>query len=366
MPCLPDPFVRDLHSEGIMKRYSTRFLFIISVLISISILGAILFFTVGPKTLEALHQVHFKYILFSFLLGLLANGFDSIRIQILCQAFGYHLPFWEGLKAIFAYNFLANITPSAMGGEPVMIYMLTLKTGMDTEKASTIAILRGILLILIIAIGGPVIIFFHREYLKASLMKSLFDYMAILFLIIIGITIYGFFNLNKLRSLLERGIGFFQRYRFFQRYPNPNVWARHIFNWLEAFISSFKYLFQHRKSSIIYTGFFTILNMLANYSIAYVLIRGLGHDIHFLKVLAMQIVLYFLLYLTPTPGGSGFAEGGFYLLFHNLVPTHIIGILLILWRFFIAYLWVMVGWFVIFKGLGFEGLEEIKERIPSA
>jgi len=346
------------------RKYSTRFLFIISFLISVSILGAILFFTVGPKTWDALQHIHFRYIFFSFVLGLLSNCFDSIRIQILCQAFGYHLPFWEGLKAIFAYNFLANITPSAMGGEPVLIYILTEKTGMDTEKATTIAIMRGILLILILAIGGPIILFFHREYLKTSLTKSLFDYVAILFLIIIGIIVYGFFNLNKLRSLLEKIIGFFQRYRLFQRYPNPHIWERHIFSWLEEFISSFKYLFKYKKISIIYTSLFTVLTLFANYSIAYVLIRGLGHDIHLLKVLAIQIILYFLLYLTPTPGGSGFAEGGFYLLFYSFVPKHLIGILLILWRFFIAYLWVIVGWFVIFKSLGFKGLEEIKEKIP--
>jgi uncharacterized protein (TIRG00374 family) len=122
-------------------------------------------------------------------------------------------------------------------------------------------------------------------------------------------------------------------------------------------------LFKHRKTSIIYTAFFTILTLFANYSIAYVLIKGLGSDINFLKVLAIQIILYFLLYLTPTPGGSGFAEGGFYLLFYNLVPQHLIGILLLLWRFFIAYLWVIAGWLVIIKGFGFKGLEEIKEKI---
>ncbi|MGA1865009.1 MAG: lysylphosphatidylglycerol synthase transmembrane domain-containing protein [bacterium] len=345
------------------KKYSTRFLFIVSFVISISILGAILFFTVGPKTWEALQQIHLRYIFLSFILGLLFNSFDSVRIKILCRAFGYHLPFWEGLKTVFAYNFLANVTPSAMGGEPILIYKLIEKTGMDTEKATTIAIVRGILLILIISICGPAILFFHREYLKTSLLKHLFDYVSILFLIIIGIIIYGFFNLNKLHSLLERIIGFFQKYRLFRKHTNPQDWARHVFNWLEKFIASFKYLFQHQKVSIIYTAFFTILTLFANYSIAYVLIKGLGYDIDFLEVLSIQIILYFLLYLTPTPGGSGFAEGGFYLLFYNLIPQHLIGILLVLWRFFIAYLWVIAGWFVIIKGFGFKGLEEIKEKI---
>ncbi|MGA1795988.1 MAG: lysylphosphatidylglycerol synthase transmembrane domain-containing protein [bacterium] len=348
------------------KGLSLRFFLFASLLISVSIIGAVLFFTVGQKTWEALKEIQFRYIFLSFILGLLANCFDTMRIQTLSQAFGFHLPFWGGLKAILAYNFMANITPSAMGGEPVLIYLLIEKTGMDTHKATAVAIVRGIFLILIIAIAGPVVLLFHREYLKTSLMKSLFDYMAILFLVIVGVIIYGFLNLDKLHAMLEKVIGFLFRYRIFQRHPSPAVWIRHIYWWMEEFISSFKYLFQQKKASIVCTGGFTVLSMLANYSVAYVLLKGLSYDIHFLKVLAIQIVLYFLLYLTPTPGGSGFAEGGFYVLFYPFVPNHLLGILLILWRFFIAYLWVLAGWVVIMRGLGIKGLEEIKEKITLA
>ncbi len=345
------------------KKYSIRFLFISFFFISVSIIGAVLFFTVGPKTWEALQQIKFRYIFLSFLLGLIANSFDTIRIKILSSAFDYHLSFWEGLKAVFAYHFLANITPSAMGGEPVLIYMLTEKTGMNTKKATTIAIVRGVLLLFIIALGGSIILFFHREYLKIPFMKVLFDYIAVLLVVIAAVILYSFYNLAKVRALLEWIISFLQHYKLFQRHSTPQLWIKHIEMWVAEFISSFKYLFQQKKMSLINTGVFTLLSMFANYSIIYILIKGLRFDLSLLKVLAIQIILYFVLYLTPTPGGSGFAEGGFYLLFYNFIPKHLIGILLILWRFFIAYLWVLVGWIVIIKGFGFRGLEEIKEKI---
>ncbi|MBN2373527.1 flippase-like domain-containing protein [bacterium] len=346
------------------KRSSLRFLLITSLLISLTIIVVVLSFTVGQKTWEALRQVQFEYIFLSFLLGLLAHCLDSFRIKTLCQAFGFHLPFLDGLKTTLAYNFMANITPSVMGGEPVLIYMLVEKTGIDTKKASAIAVIRGFFLILIIAIAGPVILFFHREYIISSFMKSLFDYLAVLFILIVGITIYAFLHLDNLRAILEKITGLFHRYRIFQKYYDPDVFIRHIYRWMEEFILSFKYLFKQKKISIVYTGGLTVLSMLANYSIAYVLLKGLSYDIHFLKVLSIQIVLYFLLYLTPTPGGSGFAEGGFYLLFYHFVPKHLLGILLILWRFFIAYLWVLVGWVLIIRDLGIKGLEEIKLRFP--
>ncbi|MGA1867978.1 MAG: lysylphosphatidylglycerol synthase transmembrane domain-containing protein [bacterium] len=345
------------------KSRSTRFLFINFFLISAVIIGVISFLTFGPKTWDALHQIYFKYIIFSFLLGFMANCFDTLRIQILTQAFGYYFPFKEGLKAIFAYNFLANITPSALGGEPVLIYMLTDTTGMDTQKATTIAIVRGIFLILIIAIAGPLILLFEREYFEIALMRAFFDYATLIFIIIIGLGIYSYFNLDKVRSVLERIIGFFQKFKLFQKHPSPQIRVKHMEIWIEEFISCFKYLFQKKKASLLYTACFTILSQITNYSIVYILLKGMNHDINFLKVLVIQIILYFVLYVIPTPGGSGFAEGGFYLLFYNYVPKHLLGILVILWRFFIAYLWVIVGWVVILKTLGMKGLEEIKERM---
>lgn len=345
------------------KKYSIRFLFISFFLISISIIATILLFTVGPKTWHALQQIQLRYIFLSFLLGLTANIFDSFRIQILCHALGYHLPFWQGLKAVFAYNFLANITPSALGGEPILIYTLIEKTDMDTHQATAITIVRGVLSLFFIAAGGFIILYFHREYLQIPFMKILFDYVSILFLLIVGISIYSYFYLDKVRSLLEKIIGFSQKYRLFQKHPTPQLYVKHIEIWIEDFISSFKYLFQQKKSDILYAGFFTILSMLANYSIVYVLFKGLQYDFPFLKILAIQIVLYFFLYLTPTPGGSGFAEGGFYLFFYNFIPKHLIGIVLILWRFFIAYLWVFLGWVVIIRQFGFKGLEEIQQKI---
>ncbi|HOV68963.1 MAG TPA: lysylphosphatidylglycerol synthase domain-containing protein, partial [Clostridia bacterium] len=57
--------------------------------------------------------------------------------------------------------------------------------------------------------------------------------------------------------------------------------------------------------------------------------------------------VYFLLYLAvsvmPTPGGVGFAEGGFYLVFYNLFPTASIVSALLLWRGITYYLLLFAG-----------------------
>jgi uncharacterized protein (TIRG00374 family) len=96
--------------------------------------------------------------------------------------------------------------------------------------------------------------------------------------------------------------------------------------------------------------------------IAYFLLQGLNFSISVIKVIMVQIVLYFIRYFSPTPGGSGVAEGGFYMLFLPLVPRHILGLLVILWRLFTSYLGIFLGGLVIMKQFGLEQMEKFAEE----
>jgi hypothetical protein len=52
-----------------------------------------------------------------------------------------------------------------------------------------------------------------------------------------------------------------------------------------------------------------------------------------LTVLAFQVVVTFFMYFAPTPGATGVAEGGYGLLFAQLVQRQDIALLTLTWRF---------------------------------
>jgi hypothetical protein len=56
-----------------------------------------------------------------------------------------------------------------------------------------------------------------------------------------------------------------------------------------------------------------------------------------------MIFLNMLLYFTPTPGGSGIAEGGFVLLFSETVPAGTVGIIAVCWRLIAEYIPFLIG-----------------------
>ena len=101
---------------------------IISLVLSISIIIIILFFTLDAETINHLSTTNIRY---EFFIAAIAIEFVywvlwGLRIKILSNAIetSTKIGLWESAKIVFANLFLANITPSMAGGEPVRIYLL--------------------------------------------------------------------------------------------------------------------------------------------------------------------------------------------------------------------------------------------------
>ncbi|MEJ2655805.1 MAG: hypothetical protein P8012_01225, partial [Desulfobacterales bacterium] len=61
------------------------------------------------------------------------------------------------------------------------------------------------------------------------------------------------------------------------------------------------------------------------------------------------VVVTFFMYFAPTPGATGVAEGGYGLLFIQLVQKQDITFLTLSWRFLTIYIGVVIGMIVIYR-----------------
>jgi hypothetical protein len=92
----------------------------------------------------------------------------------------------------------------------------------------------------------------------------------------------------------------------------------------------------------------------------YFVLRALGLPAHFVDVLLVQTLVFFLLYFAPTPGGSGIAEILSAALMSIYVPDELLASYTVLWRLTTSYLTVTVGSLIFWHWLrrGLIGLEE--------
>jgi len=334
-----------------------------TILIFISLSGGLILFlslrTFGSRTLEAMARIRLGYLLLALGLLGLANLFDMLQLRILAKALGVKLTWRYAAKSMYMYYFISNITPTATGGEPLMIYMLSQK-GLRVGKASVLVVVRGFLQIVLIAVTGPLVIYFHRDLVNEAGLKLVFDYALVILSILGTLLVCALVWPKKVEKisiqLIEKLVS-----RFGGRFRSgANVIERRIKIWVKDFIFNLKKFFTRQRRSVLQAGMLTIASWLSYNMIAFVVLKGLNYPLHLGKVFMVEIVVYFLLYFSPTPGGSGIAEGGFYLLFAPLVPQYLLGIFVILWRFFTSYLLVLVGGLITIKTMGIDQLEKIK------
>ncbi len=342
-----------------LKKLTTKKRLGLFCFFSILIIAVILLATGGPKTWLALQELQGTYLLLA--LGIFAAMifFDILRLQVLTGALGTHIPFIYSLKTILAYYFLSAITPAVTGGEPLMVYMLR-KKGVGIGKGTSIVVIRGLLLISFIAIGGPIIIYFNSELLHNAGLQIMFGGVALLLAVLIIFLAYTLYKPQKGERLIEKMLHLLERFPCLKKHI-PSLIEK-IDGWIDELRFSLKFFIRERKFRLFLATIWTLMFMICNYSLAYVLLKGLNYGISIWTVFMVQIVLYFFLYFSPTPGGSGVAEGGFYLLFAPLVPHHLLGLLIILWRFFAVYLGVFMGAFVIMKTFGVDRMETFAEE----
>jgi uncharacterized protein (TIRG00374 family) len=116
-------------SDTNKKSRKVKLSFILSFELSLAVILLILYLTLDAKPFEALSAVHIRYEFFivAVLFNILGWVIWGARLKILSNAIdpNVHISLWESTKIVIANKFLAGITPSAAGGEPIRIISST-------------------------------------------------------------------------------------------------------------------------------------------------------------------------------------------------------------------------------------------------
>jgi hypothetical protein len=329
--------------------------------ITFIIIGFVVAKTAGPKTWHAILEMRASFLFLALLLGIVMIFINAVIVEMLtASASGKKIGFLYAIETVLSYYFLSSISPTVTGGEPIMIYMLT-RRGVPFGKALTVALLRGFLVLLVIIIAAPLIIYFRGELIQNVHLRNFFYSIALLVSLVIIFLAYAFYNPRKIERMIHALRMKMGRWRMLAHHAE--TLEKKFDRWIEDFGSSIKHFFKYQKKVILAVVVLTLLSIGANYLIAYAILAGLGFYISPLDVVMIQFVLYFFLYFTPTPGGSGVAEGGAYIMFAAYVPNHLLGIFIVLWRFFTTYLWMIMGGIFIARHIGLGIIETMPSTI---
>jgi uncharacterized protein (TIRG00374 family) len=266
---------------------------------------------------------------------------DGLRLSMVVRAMGQRLPFRFLMKLVFVNIFFSNTTPMATGGGFVQIYFLNRK-GFSIGEATAATSIRTMIAALIMLTVVPVFFVVKSDLFdpfRNGKIHYYFAGVAVLYLVVLFIIL---FRVRTLRVLLFRTMRFCSRKGLMSRH-RFRIFFIKLSRELRCFSNGFRCFVKGPPPFVLGAFFSTGLYLLTLFSFSIVLITGLEYDVPASTILAIQAVVTFFMYFTPTPGAVGLAESAYMLLFSRIVGQVDITLLTISWRFLTIYVGVLIG-----------------------
>ena len=326
-----------------MGKFIRRFLLLFVLVVGIS--AAVIYTTVDINTLHNLTRFQPWSLVLALCAIALGMFFDGSRLMHLVRISNERITLYQAVQVIFGNYFLALLTPGATGGAVAQVMFLR-HAGVPTGKAAVLVIVRTLLSIFFLALCMP-LIFLHDEGIVPGISNDVL--MAITLAAFLGIILIvisarrGYLDYLVVR--LARRLRECRRRKLFALYRDTKSTKSAISLLLGA----------PRQMLVVFAE--SGLNLLCIYAVVPCLLLGLGvTDADWYTVMGRMIFLNMLLYFSPTPGGSGIAEGGFVLLFAAVVPAGTVGIVAVCWRLIAEYLPFLIGFYYTITVFGREFL----------
>jgi uncharacterized protein (TIRG00374 family) len=314
----------------------------ISIVFTTLVLIAVLYLTVDEKTFEYIRQLNPVFLFLAFVLHIISLVFWSLRVQVMAKYLGYSVPLRYCFNLILANLFVAAITPSQAGGEPVRIHQLY-RAGVPLGDSTAIVITERLFDAIILGITGAIVIVMLGNVIaNPSSPAILALYISwILMVATIILFLYAVRSPATLKKVVKRLSGWFFRKWDVKRLENL---LSRIDHEVDNFHQSLSHFIKQGKGGFFgWPIVFTALFWFSEFFTASLLLMGLGLPPYVVQSFVAQIIIAIIMMIPLTPGSSGIAELSATSLYGLFVPAAIVGLFVVLWRMVFFYFNLIIG-----------------------
>ncbi len=306
----------------------------------------VLYWTVDANTLQSLGQFRPASLLLVAALSVGGLYFDAARlVRLTAIAGGRTVTMREAYQVVFGNYFLAMLTPGAAGGAFAQVLFLR-RAGVPTGKATILVLVRTLLSILVLFLFAPLVFLFDGDVLPGLSQGVLLAGSLALLLSMLAMPVFFRTSLpDMLVLLLVRRLRRARRRRLVNLYKD----VRNAVQLLGAAPGQMLLVLLQSAASLFLL-----------YALVPALLWGLGGNGDFLTIMGRMVLLNILLYVAPTPGGAGIAEGGFVLLLQSLAAPGTVGVAALVWRVAAEYIPFGLGAIAVVQTFGRDFMRKIQ------
>lgn len=284
----------------------------------------------------------FTFLFLAIVMMALRDLAYMIRIRVLTEK---QLSWKSAFNVIMLWEFASSITPSVVGGSGIAIYFIH-KEGISLGKSTSIVMITALLDELFYIIMVPLILLITgiAEVFPANLSatvlglelnsKGLFLVGYGFIFLLICIIFYAIFISPKMfKKILLKVF----KIKWLKK------WRYKIIKWGDDLIQTSKEM--KGKSLMFWIKSFgaTFFSWTARFWVVNFLITMFTADVNQFLIYAKQLVMWVILLISPTPGGSGVAEYSFKLFFEDIIPVGLVLTIALLWRILSYYAYLFIG-----------------------
>lgn len=245
----------------------------------------------------------------------LAIGFSAVIIYLACYGmfaktvlkfFGTKISLFRGLLYASTDFFYSSITPSATGGQPLVIYNMS-KDGIPASQASFFTFFHTAVYKTVLIIFNIIALFYNlSQFREASIAFDLFWILGMIInLSMIFACLFSMFKHEATVKIASWVINFGAKLHIVK---NPEERITAFSNSHEDYRASAKLVFKN-PMLMLKLLLIVVIQRTAFFSIAYIVYRGMGLSGHtYMYFLTIQAIVAMAVDSLPLPGGIGANE----------------------------------------------------------
>ena len=292
------------------------------------------------------------YLILAFFCMTCFSVCEAINLKIAFKLFKDKVSFKDAYKYAISGFFVASITPSSTGGDPMQLYLMT----KDKIKIShgALALLVKLLAYEMVAVSMGIISFLYSRKLFLQIYHNLGPLKYLIFVgvflnVLVG-TIYFLIIFCKpvILFLVELLSKFLNKIHF----KKTDSFITSLNIQVEEYSKASTYL---KQNKIVFLKIFliTLLQFTLFYSIPYFVYLSLGFDEYSIfTFISLQSILFVSVSSLPFPGAVGVSEAAFMKIYSSMFPDVILGSAMVITRFinfyiFVLFAGIMMSYFIL-------------------
>lgn len=283
-----------------------------------------------------------SYLLFGLLAMACFSVCEALNLKTSLTLLKEKVTFKQCYKYALAGFFVAGITPSSSGGDPMQLYLMT----QDNIKVSkgAISLLLKLLSFQITVVVLSLIGFItsHKLFLTSLGNLRYIIYIGAFLNILVG-TLY--FLIIFFKPIIVYLVELLSKLFTFLHIKKKDQIITFLNNQVEEY-SKASSLIKKNKLVLVKIFLITLVQMLLYYSIPYFVYLSMGFTNHnIVTFISLQSVLFISVSSLPFPGAVGVSEATFMKIYKQMFPEVVLGSAMVITRFINFYIFIIYSGF---------------------